>query len=313
MGNNLDYVLENLARKPNTYILHAYDVGEPTNYEADYVWQILGKEKQFDLKQKGKLGLINYKTDISYFFGFADSGGPILFNFKSETENHLINLWQERVHISGHMEGRLSFIPITSASILAAIEIENRSGQDRDIEIYQVASKEIVEGNPRQKYLKIPPVKNGCGPQAFITTGKPLERTLDRKKNVLFAYFEEVRARAGTEERELSDYEKLGYLQAALSSNIPAEKTFACKELESIFREDFPFEHFGTAHKLTVKAHQSATALFCIFMHRFSDRQVLISGEFEFDLNLYPVESRVEASRPRLLDEPVLPRRSSYF
>lgn len=69
-SDHLRYVLEHTACKPSPYLVKSFDVGKPTDYDADYVWHSLKKERMFGLPHAGRLGVVNPNSDISYFIGF---------------------------------------------------------------------------------------------------------------------------------------------------------------------------------------------------------------------------------------------------
>ncbi|MFQ6040763.1 MAG: hypothetical protein ACE5PV_07900, partial [Candidatus Poribacteria bacterium] len=182
-----EYILRQTAKKPSSYLLKSYDVGQPADYEADFVWHYLKKETGFDIPYARKLGFINPNTDISYFLGFqiigAQSQGRFPdYNAPTTTKLHLIDLLVEDVNIYEYDEERVAkpyerarvgipetrpyerelyggavnatvcFIPYDGSTLLTAIVFFNDANRPRDVMVYQIMAKPTVDARPFQRF-----------------------------------------------------------------------------------------------------------------------------------------------------------------
>ena len=187
LSSEMEYVLQQTAKKPSSYLLKSYDVGNPADYATDFVWHYLKKETGFDIPYARKLGFINPNTDISYFLGFqiigAQSQGRFPdYNAPTTTKLHLIDLLVEDVNIYEYDEARVAkpyerarvgipetrpyerelyggavnatvcFIPYDGSTLLTAIVFFNDANRPRDVMVYQVMAKPTVDARPVQRF-----------------------------------------------------------------------------------------------------------------------------------------------------------------
>ena len=165
-------VLKQTANKPTPYLLNTYDVGNPADYEEDFVWHFLRKEIAFDIPHNRKLGFINPNTDISYFLGFhmiaAQTTGRFPdYDKPTTTRMHLPDLLVEDVEIydeerdesrpyelerEGAIKATVCFIPVDGATLLTAIVFENTAPRPRNLNLYQVVGKPATDARPHQRF-----------------------------------------------------------------------------------------------------------------------------------------------------------------
>ncbi len=142
-----------LAGKPVPWLLKAHDVGEPTDFDKDIPWHLLDKEKdrRFDLPHRGKLGVFNTTSDISFFLGFGIDDGAVEFDPKRKYIDHLINLAAIQVDL-GLIDGHVLLLPVASDTLLTVIELENRDSQPHAINIKSVCTKPLADKVPFDRY-----------------------------------------------------------------------------------------------------------------------------------------------------------------
>ncbi len=67
-------VVEALAGKTSPYILKAWDTPGGTDYNADFVWHALDKEKRWGLGWGDRLGVVNPNADLAVALDVAVEG-----------------------------------------------------------------------------------------------------------------------------------------------------------------------------------------------------------------------------------------------
>ena len=198
LSSEMEYILQQTSKKPSSYLLNSYDVGNPADYESDFIWHYLKKETGFDIPYARKLGFINPNTDISYFLGFqiigAQSQGRFPdYNAPTTTKLHLIDLLVEDINIYEYDEKRIAkpyerarvgmtettrpyerelyggavnatvcFIPYDGSTLLTAVAFFNDANRPRDVMVYQVMAKPTLDARPSQRF----------GDSVITSTGK---------------------------------------------------------------------------------------------------------------------------------------------
>jgi len=252
-SDHLDYVLTHVSKKPTPYIVKSYDVGKPTDYDADYSWHSLRKEKMFELPYRGRLGVVNPNSDISYYIGFAFDGGPAEFCPPSKTKLHLMDALVEAVEIGG-VHADVCFVPVASDTLLAAVVLTN-AGPKTSFTVCQVCSKEPSENDPKQRY--------GYG--LTVTAGRALSMVYDAPSDAMRGVFTEWPP--GTD----------GAAGKLVCTMAGAEKSSSQNAVGGL-RMDY---------EVSLAKDESRTLLFAVNLHRYADKPV----KSPWDMTIYPVET----------------------
>ncbi len=155
----LSRVLQGLARKSTPYVLKAHDVGAPTDYDADFVWHDLMKEKLFDLPARGSLGLVNPNSDLSVFFGI---GSPST----ARCIVHVVDALAYEVILENRLKAEVLWQVMTSQTLRGVVVIANEGSRDVTVPVTLV----LAHGG---RDPVIPVQRYGYG--ATVTAGPSLE------------------------------------------------------------------------------------------------------------------------------------------
>lgn len=142
-----------LAAKPSPYLVKAHDVGEATNFHADIPWHLLDKEiePQFALPDRGTLGVLNTNSDIHWRFGFGVDADHVTFDPPRRLTDHTIDLAAYEIELKG-VTASLMLLPTTSDTLLAVIELENRSDSPQARVLRSEISKEPLDERPFDRF-----------------------------------------------------------------------------------------------------------------------------------------------------------------
>jgi len=264
----LDYIIEQSAKKPSPYLLKSYDIEPNVDYEADYVWHSLKKEnsEEFDLPHKGKIGVVNPNTDISYFFGLSVGGQVLNFEIPSQTKIHLIDLLVEEIEVADNVKAYIAFLPYTSFTLLAIVFLQNSNLERREVFLHQYIAKD-TEGKPRQRYKKT----------VSTNTGEISWAGYDNINNVAFACYDEWGG------GQLADMRVGKLLCSMTSSEIPIGQTFS-NVLKRNSARLHPIRFVGMKYRFSLLPESQKTALFSISLQRYSDKVIDIPR----NVQLYP-------------------------
>lgn len=262
----LEYILQQSAKKPNTYLLKSYDVGNSIDYEADYVWHSLKKEKEFNLPHSGKIGMVNPNTDISYFFGFSVGGQKLNYEIPSETRVHLIDVLVEELEIAEGVKAYIAFLPYTSFTLLAVVFLQNQSSIRKEVFLHQYASKQMREKS-HQRYERT----------VTTTTGDIRWAGYDNTNHIAIACYDEWGG------GDLDDLRVGKLLYALTSSERPVGQVFS-SELSPASARLHPIRFIGMKYRISMASNSKKVALFSISLQRYSEKVVSIPR----DVELYP-------------------------
>ena len=159
-------IITALAQKPCPYIVKAYDTPGGTDYNSDYSWHALDKEKLFELPGSGLLGLVNPNTDIYFAFGFGVGCRKVSYQLQFKPVVHLADLLIYRVNLEEDIECEVLFRCATSNTVVAAAVLRNLSNEDQLVNVGNLFGKDPRDNPPFQRYV-IPGTRHGSG---VITT-----------------------------------------------------------------------------------------------------------------------------------------------
>jgi len=261
----LDYVLEWTAKKPIPYIVKSYDVGHPTDYNSDYVWHSLKKEKMFDLPYKGRVGLVNPNSDVNYFIGFKVGTGEPVFDLESETKIHLIDLLVESVELEG-IKADVCFVPAKGDTLLTVVILQNPGEAEKELSVYQVCAKEPVELEPKQRY----------GHGVTVTAGKLAWMGYDPANDVMVNCFTEWQPKPRR---------PVGRLLCTMAGSensagrLPADMPAA------------PPEASQMEYRIALEPQETKALLLVLNMHRYGEQPI----KSPRGMLMYPVETEHDA------------------
>jgi len=145
-------VVEALATKPCPYIVKAFDTPGGTDYNADYSWHTLDKEKRWELPGSGMLGLVNPNSDIYFAFGFGAEDKEFTYKIGFHTVVHLVDLIVYRVDLGEGIECEVMFRCAASATVVASVHMRNVGTKDRRVTVGNLFGKQPLENPPFQRY-----------------------------------------------------------------------------------------------------------------------------------------------------------------
>ncbi|MGB9620175.1 MAG: hypothetical protein ACPL7K_07170, partial [Armatimonadota bacterium] len=146
-------IIEALALKPCPYIVKAFDTPGGTDYNADYSWHALDKEKRWQLPGSGMLGLVNPNSDIYFAFGFGIEGNGVTYRLRFRPVVHLVDLLVYRVDLSDEIECEVALRCARSDTVIGSVHIRNLSSRDRRITVANLFGKQPLENPPFQRYV----------------------------------------------------------------------------------------------------------------------------------------------------------------
>ncbi|MGQ9580941.1 MAG: MGH1-like glycoside hydrolase domain-containing protein [Armatimonadota bacterium] len=155
-------VLKVLALKPCPYIVKAYDTPGGTDYNSDYSWHALDKEKLFELPGKDMLGLVNPNSDIYFAFGFGVGCQKVKYDLRFRPVVHLADLLIYRVDLDEEIECEVLFRCARSDTVVSAVVLRNPSNEDQLVNVGNLFGKEPLDNPPHQRYL-LPQTRHGSG------------------------------------------------------------------------------------------------------------------------------------------------------
>ncbi|MCL5071934.1 MAG: hypothetical protein M1308_13725 [Actinobacteria bacterium] len=286
--DNFKEIMEHASHKPSSCLLKSYDLGSGNQYNQDFVWHLLKKEKSFDLREKGKIGAINFNSDISLFFGFSNGNEEPAFNFKSNTLVHLIDLWVEEFELFSWLKGIITFIPVDSMTLLAIVEVKNSGESKQDLTIYQTMGKGDARQDENINGVHHPQQMTG-DPSRYIgvhTTTKDLVWSeYDKNNKSILACYDEI--------SPVNNDKLLGYLLCALGSSSSSSKQFFCESIDSIGQSEKSntIRYIGQSFKTFLEPGESKVELFCLGFRKFSS----VQHETMFNVPTFHVEDKVSA------------------
>lgn len=155
-------VLESLAGKPCPYIVSAYDIGAGTDYNSDYSWHALDKEKRWELPASGMLGLVNPNSDVYYALGFAVDDGGIVFRPAFRPVLHTVDLLVYEVDLHEDLRCEVAFRCADSSTVTASVHLANDGTGDHRVIAADLFGKDPQDDPPSQRYV-LPGQKFGAG------------------------------------------------------------------------------------------------------------------------------------------------------
>ena len=155
-------VIEALASKPCPYIVKAFDTQGGTDYNSDYSWHALDKEKRWKLPGSGMLGLVNPNSDVYFAFGFGPDGGEVTYTLDFRPVVHLVDLIVYEVDLGDGLECEVAFRCATSDTVVASAQIRNLGSRDRRVTVGNLFGKQPLENPPSQRYV-LPGQRHGSG------------------------------------------------------------------------------------------------------------------------------------------------------
>jgi len=144
---------EKLAASPSPNLVKSHDIGEPTDYHADYAWHSLRKERVNFLPFTGCLGMINPNTELYYLIGIGEGGERPAYRLKGKTILHGIDYLCEEANIGEGLKAYVTFMPFSSDTLMAFVELCNSGESTRHIRVSQTIAKEVFTYDPRLKKM----------------------------------------------------------------------------------------------------------------------------------------------------------------
>jgi len=140
---------EKLAQSPSPNLVKSHDIGEPTDYNADYSWHSLKKERVTALPFSGCLGLVNPNTELYYLVGFSE-GDEEAFPYRPDAKTvlHGIDYLCEEADLGDGLEACTTFMPFSGDTLMAFVELRNEGKTARDVRIHQGLAKEVFSYHP---------------------------------------------------------------------------------------------------------------------------------------------------------------------
>lgn len=273
--------LESLAAKPCPYIVNAYDVGVGTDYNSDYSWHALDKEKLWMLPWSGSIGLVNPNSDCAFLLRFGLDGSQVMENFAFRTVVHLADVLVYAIELEPVLRCEVMFRCRDSNTIVASVHIGNSSEQERQVLISHTLVKDPLEDPPPQRYV-LPGQKFGAGVET--TAGSLAWRGLgadlynDDVDFLCACFYEWVRGRSRG--RRL--------LATIASAQFP--ESF---EFEEEIDVELPIGFVtGAEHRVTIPANGAATYAVALNMRRITLND---TWQPELTPELYKIETEDEA------------------
>ena len=146
-------VLESLAGKPCPYIVNVYDVGKGTDYNSDYAWHALDKEKLWQLPASGLMGVVNPNSDVYYALGFGLEPRGARYDVEFRPVLHLADILIYRVDLGPLLRCEALFRCYDSDTIVAAVFLSNLADVDRKLFVSDLIGKDPLENPPPQRYV----------------------------------------------------------------------------------------------------------------------------------------------------------------
>lgn len=161
-------VLKALAAKPCPYIVKTYDTRPGTDYNSDYSWHALDKEKRWELPASGMLGLVNPNSDVYYALGFGMDERNVTFRPIFRPVLHIADMLIYEVDLHPDLRCEVMLRCATSNSVAITVHLANRGDTERRVTVADVFGKDPQDNPPFQRYV-LPNQKFGTG--VTTTTG----------------------------------------------------------------------------------------------------------------------------------------------
>ncbi len=241
-------VLGALARKPCPYILHPYDTGKATDYNADYTWHAVDKERRWDLPMSNRPGIINPNSDIFWTIGFTIDRNWRFYNMRFRPVLHLADLIVYEVDLEHPLRCEVAFVCVSSDTVVASVQIANTDTRRHQVDLDALYGRIFAENPPSQRYV-LPGQKFGSG--VTTTTGGSMWRT-DRPGFTVTCFQEWVR---GTSTG-----------QRLLATLMPAPGRGAGLHTDKVRFRDATSQ----AVSLEIAPSETAAVAFALNLHRFT-------------------------------------------
>lgn len=163
-------VLEALAKKPNPYIVKAYDVDPGTDYNSDYSWHALDKEKLWDIPSPTKLGIVNPNSNYQITVGFSFDEEWRMLDVPFRSVLHIVDTLVYEVDLHPDLRCEVIFRCVTSDTVQLTIHIANSGETDRRVISWIAQGIDSPENPPTQRW-RLPRQKFGSG--VTTTAGGP--------------------------------------------------------------------------------------------------------------------------------------------
>lgn len=135
-------VVQALARRSNPTLLKAYDTPRATNYDADFVWQDVRKEKAYNPAGRDRIGVYNPNTALAFLVDLWVDNKPMPSDAPVECVLHTMDLLCYRVRHPADIVVEVWFIPVTSQSLQTVVCIANQDTNAHDIQIQPLARRD---------------------------------------------------------------------------------------------------------------------------------------------------------------------------
>ncbi|MEI6915384.1 MAG: hypothetical protein WCL39_09655, partial [Armatimonadota bacterium] len=266
-------VMDTLASKPSPYILKPYDTPGGTDYNADFVWHLIGKEKLWNLPWTGECGLFNPNSDIAY----SVSMGPL-----SDRKPRFFVLHHDAgiaVYVYDYDEALLclvSFVCVSSDVVLCRVELTCYC-KEMTVDIIESLFKGTQKNPPEQPYM-LPNQKFGAG---VTTTAGGLEwqGASDNGTVAQACLYEWVRGRSRGRR-----------LLASLISECPAHVNAEIEEGSSERKDAI----IRKRHRVTIRSSENLCYTFALHLRRFTTHD---TWNPEVTPELYKPETENQAIR----------------
>jgi len=161
-------VIQALASKPCPYIVKAFDTPGGTDYNSDYSWHALDKERRWELPGSGMLGLVNPNSDVYFAFGFGVGGKKVTYKLDFRPVIHVVDLIVYEVDLGEGLECEVAFRCARSDTVVASAHIRNLGTKGRRVTVGNLFGKQPLDNPPFQRYV-LPHQRFGSG--ATTTAG----------------------------------------------------------------------------------------------------------------------------------------------
>lgn len=244
-------VLEELAKKPCPYIINAYDTGKATDYNSDYSWHALDKEKRWEVPEAGKIGLINPNSDFFFSLDFAFYGDKTAERFPFRPVLHLANMLVYEVDLGRNMRCEVLFYCFNSDTVTQVVYLANDGDDPQKVLIGDMNEKESLSNPPEQRYT-LPGQMFGAG--VTTTAGGLAWNSVPAGRAFSTCYYEWVRGRSQGRRLLVTEVHNWSNdLSEAEDDLLPAEDTYAWTFCLVQPGEQFTFTHVRSMHRFTLQ------------------------------------------------------------
>lgn len=184
-------VLESLAKKPNPYIVKAYDVEPGTDYNSDYSWHALDKEKLWDISSPTKLGIVNPNSNYQISVGFSFDENWKMLDVTFRPVLHIVDTLIYDVDLHPGLRCEVMFRCETSDTVAVTVHMANHGQSDRRVITWIAHGIDSPQNPPAQCWV-LPRQKFGSG---VTTTAGGLAWRADAGRGSATCYYEWIRGR----------------------------------------------------------------------------------------------------------------------